>query len=73
MGMKNHVHKDRMCLIKIDGFHTILGKRKGRIRQNIFNRRNHITNGLDLDGFDGQYIILLVHRYRGSCAFVFMF
>lgn len=50
-----------MCFIEIDDFHAISSESDRRISQYIFDGCDHITNGLNLDGFDGENIICFVH------------
>jgi len=60
-GVERDVQHDGMCFVKIDDFHAGFGKGDGGVRQDVFHRRHHVADGLDLDRFDGQHVVLFVH------------
>lgn len=64
MRIQNDVDQDGMSLIEIDDFQAVFCIRNCGVGQNILDRRNHITNRLNLHRFNGQDIILFVHVSR---------
>ena len=61
VGVEDDIDQDGMGFVEIDDFKTGIGIRYRGIRQNIFDRRNHITNRLDLYCFDRENIVGFVH------------
>jgi len=60
VGMKQDIHQDRVGLVKIDDFETLFRIGYRSIGKNVLDRRNHVANRLNLNRFDGQYIVGLV-------------
>jgi len=58
IGVQHHIHQDRMGLVEIDDADALFGERDGGVRQDIFNGGDHVTNGLNLDSFNGQYMVV---------------
>jgi hypothetical protein len=57
-----------MRFVEINYFQTLLCKSDCAIRQNVFNRRKYIADGLYLNGFDGEHIVFFVHFYLAKMA-----
>ena len=68
VGVQQDVDQDRVRLVKVDDFQTRAGVGDGGIRENVFDGRDHVTNWLDLYGFDGKYIVGFVH----SCSVLYI-
>ena len=63
VGIEHDIDQNGMGLVEVDDPNALFGKRNGRIRQNVFDGRNNVSYGLNLDRFDGQYIVVFVHSY----------
>ena len=61
---QHHVYQDGVGFVEIDDFEPAFGEGHRCVRQNVFDSRYHVADWLNLDGFDGQYIVRLVHIYR---------
>jgi len=63
VGIEHDVDQNGMGLVEVDDPNALFGKRNGRIRQNVFDGRDNVSYGLDLDRFDGQHVVVFVHSY----------
>jgi hypothetical protein len=61
VGVEDDIDQDGMCFVEIDDFKTATGIRDRGISEDVFDCRDHITNGLNLYCFDGEDIIGFVH------------
>jgi hypothetical protein len=61
IGVQDNTYQHGVGFVEINDFHAVFGERDGGVRQNIFERGGQISYRLDLDGFDCQHVIVLVH------------
>lgn len=62
VGIEDDIDKDGMGFgVEIDDLHPLFGEGDGDIGQDILDRSDHVTDGLNLETLDGQNIIFLVH------------
>jgi hypothetical protein len=59
--MEDNIDQDGVCFVEIDNFESGFSIGYGRVRQDVFNSGDHITDGLDLDGFYRHNIVGFVH------------
>ena len=64
MSVKDNIDQDGMGFIKIDDLETGISIGDCGICQDVFDCRNHITNGLNLYCFDSENIIGFIHYKR---------
>jgi hypothetical protein len=72
-----HVYQNSMCFVEIDDEHSVFREGNRRVRQNILDCRNHVSDRLDLDRFYCQNIVGFVHLYWNmkisTSIFIFYF
>jgi hypothetical protein len=77
--VQNDIHQYSVRFIEIYDFEAVFCKRNSGVGQNVFYGGNHISYGLDLDGFNSENIVLLVHwktrfyKIQTHRAFIFYF
>jgi len=59
--MEDNIDQDGVCFVEIDNFESGFSIGYGRVRQDILDCGDHITDGLDLDGFYRHNIVGFVH------------